>query len=131
MKELACYLLAKQGGIDKPSKDDIKKILDSVGITADDAKLDALFTDLGKFGDQKLDDVIKEGMEQLAVIPSGGGGGAPADAGGAAPGGDDAKAPEPESESEQESSKAAGDLFGGGGGDSSSEEEESDDDDSD
>eukprot|EP00490_Sorites_sp_Unknown_P028036 CAMPEP_0114668738 /NCGR_PEP_ID=MMETSP0191-20121206/36782_1 /TAXON_ID=126664 /ORGANISM="Sorites sp." /LENGTH=129 /DNA_ID=CAMNT_0001922529 /DNA_START=115 /DNA_END=504 /DNA_ORIENTATION=- len=129
MKELACYLLAKQGGIDKPSKDDIKKILDSVGITADDAKLDALFTDLGKFGDQKLDDVIKEGMEQLAVIPSGGG--APADAGGAAPGGDDAKAPEPESESEQESSKAAGDLFGGGGGDSSSEEEESDDDDSD
>ena len=111
MKELICYLLARAGGNDKPSKDDVKNILASVGIEADEAKLDALFADLEGLD---VDAAIKEGMEQLAIIPTGGGGGG-GGAGGAADGGAaPAAAAEPEAEesSSEKSSEAAGGLFG-------------------
>ena len=39
MRYVAAYLLATLGGNASPSDDDVKKILSSVGIEADDAKL--------------------------------------------------------------------------------------------
>lgn len=40
MRYVAAYLLAALGGNDNPQAKDIKKILDSVGIEADDTRLD-------------------------------------------------------------------------------------------
>lgn len=38
MRILGAYLLAVLGGNDAPTKADVKKILDSVGITAEDVR---------------------------------------------------------------------------------------------
>lgn len=72
MKEVVAFMLARLGGNEKPSKEDITSILDSVGIKPDTDKLDALFADLEKL-DCSVDEAIKNGMDKLAVIPSGGG----------------------------------------------------------
>lgn len=40
MRYVAAYLLAVLGGSENPEAKDIKKILDSVGIEADDTRLD-------------------------------------------------------------------------------------------
>lgn len=40
MRYVAAYLLAALGGNENPEAKDIKKILDSVGIEADDTRLD-------------------------------------------------------------------------------------------
>merc|ERR1712244_150851 len=114
-------MLARLGGNDKPSKEDVTAILDSVGIKPETAKLDALFADLEKLSGS-VDDAIKAGMDKLAVIPSGGGGGGGASGGAATGGGDAKKADEPEEESESKSSsKAGGNLFGADDSDSDSD----------
>ena len=46
MKHLAAYLLLGLGGNTSPSADDIKGVLDSVGIEADDERLDKLISEL-------------------------------------------------------------------------------------
>ena len=46
MKHLAAYLLLKLGGNDSPSASDIKTVLSSVGIDADDERLDKLIDEL-------------------------------------------------------------------------------------
>lgn len=46
MKHLAAYLLLKLGGNDSPSASDIKTVLSSVGIDADDDRLDKLISEL-------------------------------------------------------------------------------------
>lgn len=46
MKHLAAYLLLKLGGNDSPSASDIKAVLSSVGIDADDDRLDKLISEL-------------------------------------------------------------------------------------
>jgi large subunit ribosomal protein LP2 len=46
MKHLAAYLLLGLGGNTKPSAKDIKNVLDSVGIEADDDRLDKLLEEL-------------------------------------------------------------------------------------
>ena len=46
MKHLAAYLLLSLGGNNSPSAKDIKKLLDSVGIEADDERLDKLISEL-------------------------------------------------------------------------------------
>ena len=71
MKEVVAFMLARLGGNDKPSKEDVAKILDSVGITADDAKMDAFFGDLEKLT-VSVDEAIAAGTEKLAVVGSGG-----------------------------------------------------------
>merc|ERR1712087_18515 len=57
---------------------DVVAIPDSVGIKADEAKLNALFADVGKL-ECSVDDAIAQGMAKLSVIPSGGSGPAVAD----------------------------------------------------
>ncbi|KAL9102845.1 MAG: hypothetical protein Q9163_002060 [Psora crenata] len=72
MKHLAAYLLLGLGGNTSPSADDVKEVLSSVGIDADEDRLDKLISELkGK----DLQELIAEGTSKLASVPSGGGGG--------------------------------------------------------
>jgi len=69
MRIIAAYLLAVLGGNENPTSSDIKKILGSVGIDAEDAQIEKVIHELhGK----KLQDIIAEGSKKLASLPSGG-----------------------------------------------------------
>ncbi|KAF4379351.1 hypothetical protein F8388_013569 [Cannabis sativa] len=71
MKIIAAYLLAVLGGNAAPSATDLKKILGSVGIEAEDEKISFLLSEVkGK----DLTELIASGREKLASVPSGGGG---------------------------------------------------------
>ncbi|KAL8799963.1 MAG: hypothetical protein Q9182_005500 [Xanthomendoza sp. 2 TL-2023] len=104
MKHLAAYLLLGLGGNTSPSAEDVKGVLSSVGIDADSDRLDKLITELeGK----DLQELIAEGSQKLASVPSGGGGGggAGAPAAGGAAGGEAAVEEKPaEKEEEKEES---------------------------
>jgi len=104
MKHLAAYLLLSLGGKTSPSAKDVKSVLESVGIEADDERLSTLISELeGK----DLQTLISEGSSKLASVPSGGsGGGAPAAGGAAASGG---AAPEKEEEKAKEEEKEESD----------------------
>jgi len=72
MKHLAAYLLLTLGGNSKPSAEDVKAVLNSVGIEADDDRLNKLISELSE---KDLNSVIAEGNTKLSSVPSGGGGG--------------------------------------------------------
>ncbi|KAJ3225957.1 Integrator complex subunit 2 [Chytriomyces hyalinus] len=102
MKYIGAYLLATLGGNETPSAKDIKKILSSVGIEAEDSRIENLLSELeGK----NIADVIAEGTKKMASLPAGGAA-APAAAGSAAPaaGGAAAAAPKKEEKEEKEES---------------------------
>ncbi|KAG7093899.1 60S acidic ribosomal protein P2 [Marasmius oreades] len=103
MKHIAAYLLLKIGGNESPSAKDIKKLLDVVGIAADDERLDKLISELSG---KSIDEVISEGSSKLASVPSGGGAaaGAPAAGGAAASAGGAAEEKEEKKEEEKEES---------------------------
>ncbi|XP_058773716.1 large ribosomal subunit protein P2y [Vicia villosa] len=70
MKVIAAYLLAVLGGNASPSAADIKKILGSVGVEAEDSNIELLLTEVkGK----DFAELIASGREKLASVPSGGG----------------------------------------------------------
>lgn len=70
MRYVAAYLLAVLGGKDSPVSEDIVKILSSVGIEADSARLSQVVKELkGK----SIEDLIKQGREKLSTMPVGGG----------------------------------------------------------
>lgn len=107
MRVVAAYLLAVLGGNENPDKAAVKKILDSVGATADDAQLDKVISELkGK----DLDALIAEGSKKISAVPVGGGGGgaaAPAAAaGGAAPKAEEKKEDKKKKEESEESGGA-------------------------
>ncbi|AEO54369.1 hypothetical protein MYCTH_2313790 [Thermothelomyces thermophilus ATCC 42464] len=106
MKHLAAYLLLGLGGNASPSADDIKGVLSSVGIEADDERLQKLLSELeGK----DINELIAEGTQKLASVPSGGAGaaagGAAAAAGGAA-----AEAAKEEEKKEEEKEESDEDM---------------------
>ncbi|KAK9122742.1 hypothetical protein Sjap_012344 [Stephania japonica] len=71
MKIIAAYLLAVLGGNTCPSADDLKGILGSVGIDADDDRLELLLKEVkGK----DITELVASGREKLASVPAGGGG---------------------------------------------------------
>ncbi|PLB34966.1 ribosomal protein P2 [Aspergillus candidus] len=97
MKHLAAYLLLGLAGNESPSAADIKGVLSAVGIDADEDRLSKLLSELeGK----DINELIAQGSEKLASVPSGGAGAAAA-APAAAAGGD---APAQEKEEEKEES---------------------------
>ncbi|KAA6409698.1 MAG: 60S acidic ribosomal P2 [Lasallia pustulata] len=112
MKHLAAYLLLGLGGNTDPSAEDIKGVLSSVGIDADEERLDKLIEELkGK----NLQELIAEGSSKLASVPSGGSGGGSAAAAGA-PGGtaeptEEEKPPEKEEEKEESDEDMGFGLF--------------------
>ncbi|CAF3463984.1 60s acidic ribosomal protein P2, variant 2 [Fusarium graminearum] len=99
MKHLAAYLLLGLGGNTSPSAADVKAVLTSVGIDADEDRLNKLISELEGKDIQQL---IAEGSEKLASVPSGGAGGA--SGGAAAAGGAAEEAKEEEKEEEKEES---------------------------
>ncbi|KAH9611257.1 hypothetical protein KSS87_009726 [Heliosperma pusillum] len=72
MKVVCAYLLACLGGNSSPSADELEKILGSVGIEADEGRLQ-LFMD--QIAGKSIEEVIASGRGKLASVPSGGGGG--------------------------------------------------------
>jgi len=109
MKHLAAYLLLQIGGKSSPSADDIKELLGTVGIEADDSRLEKLLSELdGK----DINELIAEGSAKLASVPSGGGGGGGggAAAGGAAAGGGAAAEEEKKEEEEEEKEESDEDM---------------------
>ncbi|XP_037103243.1 60S acidic ribosomal protein P2-like [Syngnathus acus] len=112
MRYVAAYLLSALGGNDNPDASHIKKILESVGIEADDTRLEKVLSELkGK----KVDDVIAAGMGKLASMPAGGAvavaTSAPASSGGAAA---PAAAKEEKKEEKKEESEGSDDDMGFG-----------------
>ncbi|XP_061671501.1 large ribosomal subunit protein P2-like isoform X1 [Syngnathoides biaculeatus] len=97
MRYVAAYLLSALGGNDNPDAKHIKKILESVGIEADDTRLEKVFVSLNfpsmwkphldlsgiykchfiqqvlsELKGKKVNDVIAAGMGKLASVPAGG-----------------------------------------------------------
>ncbi|NXT92501.1 RLA2 protein, partial [Anhinga rufa] len=58
MRYVAAYLLAVLGGNESPSSKDLKKILDSVGIEADDERMNKVISELNG---KNIEDVIAQG----------------------------------------------------------------------
>ncbi|KAK5132771.1 60S acidic ribosomal protein P2 [Meristemomyces frigidus] len=105
MKHLAAFLLLGLGGNTSPSASDIKEVLSSVGIEAEEERLTSLLKELeGK----DINELISQGTEKLASVPSGGAssGAAPTASAPAAAGagGDAAPAKAEEKEAEKEES---------------------------
>ena len=99
MKFLAAYLLAQLNG--EPTADRITNILSSVGIDADESKINKIIEELSG---KDLNQVIAEGNAKLASVPSGGAapvaGSASAPSGGAAPAAAEEKVEEKEESDE-------------------------------
>ncbi|EHK17156.1 uncharacterized protein TRIVIDRAFT_139551 [Trichoderma virens Gv29-8] len=101
MKHLAAYLLLNLGGNASPSAEDIKAVLSSVGIEAEDERLEKLISELSG---KDVNELIAAGSEKLASVPSGGAGAAAAAGGAAAGGAAAAEAKEEEKVEEKEES---------------------------
>ncbi|KAI9819550.1 MAG: 60S acidic ribosomal protein P2 [Pycnora praestabilis] len=107
MKHLAAYLLLGLGGNTSPSSEDIKSVLESVGIETDDERLEKLLSELkGK----DLQQLIQEGSGKLASVPSGGAGGASAGGAAAPAGGAAAEEEEKPAEKEEEKEESDEDM---------------------
>merc|ERR1712224_463484 len=107
MKYLAAYCLAALSG-KKPSADDLKKILTSVGVEVDSEKLNTVVASLK---DKELHEVIAAGLTKVGSLSFGGGAGSSA--------GNNVAKDEPkkeekkvEVEEEEEVDFGAGGLFG-------------------
>ena len=101
MRYVAASLLAALGEKDVNAKN-IKSILGSVGIEAEDEKVDLVVKELAG---KNLEELIAEGQSKLATMPAGGGGGAaPAAGGSAAPAADAGAAKEEKKEEPEEES---------------------------
>ncbi|KAI8144624.1 60s acidic ribosomal protein-domain-containing protein [Fennellomyces sp. T-0311] len=100
MKYLAAYLLLTAGGKANPTEADIKSLLSSVGVEAEADRVSALIAALKE---KDINEVIAEGKEKLASVPTGGAaaaGGAGAAAGAAEETKEEAKEEEKEESDE-------------------------------
>merc|ERR1712226_483599 len=91
-----------------PSASDIEKILGSVGV---DAEADQIKKVISELNGKDLEELIAEGAEKLASVPSGGGGAAAA---APAAGGDAAPAEGKKEEKKKEESEESDDEMGFG-----------------
>ncbi|XP_030650225.1 large ribosomal subunit protein P2 [Chanos chanos] len=113
MRYVAAYLLAALGGKDSPQAGDIKKILESVGIEADDTRMEKVISELNG---KNVEDVIAQGFSKLASVPSGGAvavasSAAPSAGGAAAPAAAEEKKEEKKEESEESDDDMGFGLF--------------------
>ncbi|XP_063329602.1 60S acidic ribosomal protein P2 [Pelmatolapia mariae] len=113
MRYVAAYLLAVLGGNASPSAKDIKSILDSVGIEADDERLNKVISELNG---KDINEVVNSGLSKLASVPAGGAVAAPAAAAagggaGAAPAAAEEKKEEKKEESEESDEDMGFGLF--------------------
>ncbi|CAM9010393.1 unnamed protein product [Wickerhamomyces anomalus] len=98
------YLLLNAAG-STPSADGVKSVLESVGIEVEEERISQLFEAVeGK----SVEELIAEGNEKLATVPTGGSGAA------AAPGAAAADAPEAAAEEAEEEKEESDDDMGFG-----------------
>ena len=64
MRHLAAYLLLVAGGNEKPTKDDVSKLLSSVGIEADSERLSTL---IGELEGKDVNELIALGKDKLCA----------------------------------------------------------------
>ncbi|KAK9480603.1 ribosomal protein P2 beta [Lipomyces japonicus] len=101
VKYIAAYLLLTSGGNASPSAEDIKTVLSSVGIEAEEERITTLLAELeGK----DINELIAEGTQKLATVPTGGAAAPAAGGAAAAAGGEAAAAEEEAPEAEKEES---------------------------
>lgn len=65
MRYIAAYLLLQIGGKASPSAADISKLLGTVGIEADSARLDSLIAELKS---KDINELIAEGSSKLSSV---------------------------------------------------------------
>ncbi|XP_071760001.1 large ribosomal subunit protein P2 [Centroberyx gerrardi] len=113
MRYVAAYLLAVLGGNTSPSSKDIKAILGSVGIEAEDERLNKVISELNG---KDINEVMNSGLSKLASVPAGGAVAAPAAAagGGAAGAGAAPAAVEEKKEEKKEESEESDEDMGFG-----------------
>ncbi|KAM6928046.1 60S acidic ribosomal protein P2 [Xenentodon cancila] len=113
MRYVAAYLLAALGGNTSPTAKDIKDILGSVGIEADDERLNKVISELNG---KDINEVMNTGLSKLASVPAGGAVAAPAAAaaGGAAGAGAAPAAAEEKKEEKKEESEESDEDMGFG-----------------
>ncbi|XP_020486377.1 60S acidic ribosomal protein P2 [Labrus bergylta] len=111
MRYVAAYLLAVLGGNASPSAKDIKAILGSVGIEADDERLNKVTSELNG---KDINEVMNSGLSKLASVPAGGAVAAPAAAAGAAGAGAAPAAVEEKKEEKKEESEESDEDMGFG-----------------
>ncbi|XP_053723624.1 60S acidic ribosomal protein P2 isoform X2 [Synchiropus splendidus] len=111
MRYVAAYLLAVLGGNASPSAKDIKAILGSVGIEAEDERLNKVISELNG---KDVNEVMNSGLSKLASVPAGGAVAACASAGGAAAGSGAAPAAEEKKEEKKEESEESDEDMGFG-----------------
>ncbi|KAI8071260.1 60s acidic ribosomal protein-domain-containing protein [Gongronella butleri] len=80
MKYLAAYLLLTTGGKAAPTADEVKNVLNAVGAEIDEERVSALIAALAE---KDIAQLIEEGKEKMASVPTGGVAAAGAAAGGA------------------------------------------------
>ncbi|KAJ2955785.1 hypothetical protein NQZ79_g8263 [Umbelopsis isabellina] len=108
MKYLAAYLLLRAGGKDAPAAEDVKSLFESVGIEADSDRLASLISALeGK----NVDEIIAEGKDKLASVPSGGSAAAAGGAGASASAADEEVKEDKEEEKEESDDDMGFGLF--------------------
>lgn len=79
MRYVAAYLLAVLGGNASPTNADLEKILSSVGVEVDAARVTKI---IGELKGKSIEELIAQGREKLSSMPVGGGGAAAAPAAG-------------------------------------------------
>ena len=103
MRYIAAYLLAKAAGNEKPTQEQVKKILEAAGVEIDAAQLEAVVT---KMADKPVEELVETGKNEMGKV----GGAAPAAAGAATAA---AEAPKEEAPKEEEAAAPLdlGDMF--------------------
>ncbi|SCU93447.1 LAMI_0E14400g1_1 [Lachancea mirantina] len=108
MKYLAAYLLLLQGGNAAPTAADIKKVVEAVGVEAEESRISALLSSLE--GKGSIEEIVAAGQAKLATVPVGG---AAVSSGGAAAAGG-AAGEEAAEEKEEEAAEESDDDMGFG-----------------
>merc|ERR1712215_441880 len=72
MRYVAAYLLAALGGNDNPTTNDIKTILESVGVGYDEERASLV---VNQCQGKSVAELIEAGSAKMASMPAGGGGG--------------------------------------------------------
>merc|ERR1712142_784228 len=101
MRYVAAYLLAALGGNKSPTTNDIKTILESVGVGYDDERASLV---VNQCKGKSIAELIEAGSAKMASMPAGGGGGGGGGAAAASGGGDAAPAAVEEKKEEKKAS---------------------------
>ncbi|XP_076870287.1 60S acidic ribosomal protein P2 [Brachyhypopomus gauderio] len=107
MRYVAAYLLAVLGGNSSPSAKDIKNILGSVGIEADDQRVTKVISELNG---KDINEVMNAGLSKLTSVPAGGAVAVSAPSGGAPAAAEAPAAEEKKEEKKDESEESDEDM---------------------